>query len=76
MCITRHKLSGGNDEKLTLPSSDVLYFELDNGADFVARPSGTEPKIKLYYLIQSDTAENAEKTLAEVKKAVNEYLNV
>ena len=73
---TRRSLSDGAEEKLTLPKSDVLYFELENGADFVARPSGTEPKIKLYYLIQSDTAEGAKKTLSEVKEAVNKYLNV
>ena len=72
----KHKLADGTEEKLTLPKSDVLYFELTDGASFVARPSGTEPKIKLYYLIQSDTEENAHKTLKNIKSAVTDYLNI
>lgn len=71
----KYNLADGSEEALTLPKSDVLYFELTEGASFVARPSGTEPKIKLYYLIQSDTEENAKKVLENVKTAVEEYMN-
>ncbi len=71
----KYNIADGSEEKIDLPSSDVLYFELTDGASFVARPSGTEPKIKLYYLIQSDTEENAKKVLENVKIAVNEYMN-
>ena len=35
-------------EKLDTPPSDVLYFELEDGNWVCVRPSGTEPKIKLY----------------------------
>ena len=38
----------GASETLTLPKSNVLYFELENKAWICVRPSGTEPKIKLY----------------------------
>ena len=38
----------GETEELTLPKSNVLYFELENKAWICVRPSGTEPKIKLY----------------------------
>ena len=44
-----------------LPSADMLYFELANGTDVVIRPSGTEPKIKLYVLANDKVSENAEK---------------
>ena len=71
----KYNLADGSEEALTLPKSDVLYFELTEGASFVARPSGTEPKIKLYYLIQSDTEESAKKVLADVKCAVEKYMN-
>ena len=71
----KYNLADGSEEVLTLPESDVLYFELTDGASFVARPSGTEPKIKLYYLIQSETEESAKNVLAEVKTAVEKYMN-
>ncbi len=38
----------GSTEVLTLPKSNVMYFELENKAWICVRPSGTEPKIKLY----------------------------
>ncbi|MBP5426493.1 MAG: phospho-sugar mutase [Clostridiales bacterium] len=39
----------GKQEKLDLPESDVLYYELGNNEWFCVRPSGTEPKIKVYF---------------------------
>lgn len=39
----------GQETSLGLPPSNVLYFELEGGSRFVIRPSGTEPKIKLYF---------------------------
>ncbi|MEE1042922.1 MAG: phospho-sugar mutase, partial [Clostridia bacterium] len=71
----KYNIADNTEEEITLPKSDVLYFELTDGASFVARPSGTEPKIKMYYLIQSDTEENAKKVLESVKKAVEKYMN-
>ena len=44
----------GATEALTLPKSNVLYFELENKAWICVRPSGTEPKIKLYVNAVSD----------------------
>ena len=45
-----------NDIELSpFPSADVLMFYMDNGDIIIVRPSGTEPKVKLYYLV---TAEN------------------
>lgn len=38
----------GQEEPTGLPTSDVLYFELEGGCWVCVRPSGTEPKIKLY----------------------------
>ncbi len=42
------RICGGESEPTGLPASDVLYFELENGCWVCVRPSGTEPKIKLY----------------------------
>lgn len=42
------RLSGGMEEAILLPRSNVLYCELEKNCWFCARPSGTEPKLKLY----------------------------
>jgi phosphoglucomutase len=38
---------------ITLPSSNVLQFELEDGSKISARPSGTEPKIKFYFSVKA-----------------------
>ena len=40
----------GRMDKTPISGSNVLYFELDDGCSFIVRPSGTEPKIKVYIL--------------------------
>ncbi|MEZ9190356.1 phospho-sugar mutase [Vibrio sp. 10N.286.52.F8] len=40
---------GGNTEAINLPASDVLIYHLEDGSRIIARPSGTEPKVKVYY---------------------------
>lgn len=55
------RTSNGKQEPTGLPTSDVLYFELDNGCWVCVRPSGTEPKIKLYVNTNAKNREEAEK---------------
>ncbi len=43
----------GTVRSLGMPSSNVLYYKLKNGDVIVARPSGTEPKIKFYYMLEA-----------------------
>ncbi len=45
---------------LTLPKSNVLCYFLEDGSSFIVRPSGTEPKIKLYICAVGSTANEAE----------------
>ena len=53
----------GTVGQTTIKGSNVLYFELDDGTSFIVRPSGTEPKVKVYILAKgADAAECAEKT--------------
>ncbi len=40
------------------PASDVLYYTLENGDKIIVRPSGTEPKIKIYVLAHGDSMES------------------
>ena len=51
-----------------LPKSDVLKFILEDGCTLVARPSGTEPKLKLYLSVSAESREAAEKAEAELLK--------
>ena len=63
--------SNGKTEPTGLPESDVLYFELEGGNWVCVRPSGTEPKIKLYVNANDRDRETAEKrnaTLCEASK--------
>lgn len=55
---TRRLLQGGPALKLGLSGSNVLYFELADGTAFIVRPSGTEPKIKIYILASGETSED------------------
>ena len=59
----------GSTKKTGLPKSNVLSFYLDGGDNVVVRPSGTEPKVKLYYLVSDKTAKAAEEKVDEYKKA-------
>ena len=62
--------SDGNTEPLTgLPKSNVLRYDLSDGKSyFILRPSGTEPKIKLYMGTSSDSAKSAEEILDGIAK--------
>lgn len=51
-----------------LPTSNVLYYELENDCWMCVRPSGTEPKVKFYLGVRGTSSENALELLAELKK--------
>jgi phosphoglucomutase len=58
---------------LTLPKSDVIAYSLSDSASVIIRPSGTEPKIKVYYTTKGETRSEAEalqKKLAEDFKTI------
>ena len=55
-----------------LPKSNVLYYELNKDAWCCIRPSGTEPKVKMYIGIKGADLEDAEAKLEELKKAMSE----
>lgn len=62
-------------EKLDLPESDVLYYEFTDGSWFCIRPSGTEPKIKIYYGVSEKTETLAKDKLQGLKKEVLMVVN-
>ena len=66
----RKEMKTGETSKLDLPVSNVLYYELSNDAWCCVRPSGTEPKIKFYIGVRSNSLESSEKQEEELKKEV------
>ncbi len=67
---TVQNLKTGENGETTLPTSNVLYFALENDAWCCVRPSGTEPKIKFYMGVKEDSMEKADKDLEELKEAM------
>ncbi len=65
----------GSIESTGLPKSNVLYFELENDAWFCMRPSGTEPKLKLYMGVRGKTSAEAAVLISELKKTVSSLLD-
>ena len=57
-------MESGEKEILYLPKSNVIKFIYDDGLGVVARPSGTEPKLKIYYTVKADS-EKATQLLVE-----------
>jgi len=66
----RTDMKTGRKEALTLPKSNVLYYETDEGFWFCIRPSGTEPKIKIYYGVSGSSGEASEKALCILRDNV------
>lgn len=60
----------GEVTKTGLPKSNVLYYELENNSWCCVRPSGTEPKIKLYMGVKGNSTEDASKKLEDLKNAM------
>lgn len=60
----------GEVTKTGLPKSNVLYYELEDNSWCCVRPSGTEPKIKLYMGVKGSSDEDASKKLEDLKNAM------
>ena len=58
----------GKSEPITQPKSDVLYYTLENEDKIIFRPSGTEPKIKIYILAHADGRRELESKVKEYEK--------
>lgn len=60
-------------EKTNLPTSNVLYYKLNDGAWCCVRPSGTEPKIKFYIGVKGNSLEDSDKKLKDLSDAMKEF---
>ncbi|MBO5879988.1 MAG: phospho-sugar mutase [Clostridia bacterium] len=66
----------GKAQAIDQPSSDVLYYTLENGDKIIVRPSGTEPKIKIYALAHDASALRLAQKVKIYKESVKELTNV
>lgn len=73
---TRTFCNNGNKEAINLPKSDVLEYILENGSSFIVRPSGTEPKIKIYVSSVGKTEAEANDIADSIKASVKEILGI
>ena len=58
-----------------LPSSNVLYYEMNDGAWVCVRPSGTEPKVKFYLGVKGNSLEDADKKSKDLSAAVHTMID-
>ena len=73
---TRTNLINGTVEAIEIPKSNVLIYETEDGTKVAARPSGTEPKIKFYFSVNTtlNTIENAKKAEAELDAKIQRII--
>ena len=69
-----HNCVNNEQTKIDLPSSDVLSYFLEDGCSFIVRPSGTEPKIKLYIGAVGNSHKQAVEKRSELTEAGTKLL--
>ena len=72
---TRTELNDDTTTAIELPKSNVLKYTLEDGSWFVLRPSGTEPKAKVYIGVVADMIDKADAQVAKIKEDVLARVN-
>lgn len=68
-------MATGEKSPIGSPKCNCVYYELKNGSFVCVRPSGTEPKLKIYYSVKANNKSDAEAALAKLQTAVKELLD-
>ena len=63
-------------EELPISGSNVIYFEMADGTRFIIRPSGTEPKIRVYILAEGEDRNMAEERVEKYIRAAKDFANI
>ncbi|MBR4495702.1 MAG: phospho-sugar mutase [Acholeplasmatales bacterium] len=72
----KYDLTSDKVEKINLPKSNVIKYYLTDNMWFVLRPSGTEPKLKVYYGVKGKTQADADEKLAKLSDEVLAIVNM
>lgn len=72
---TIHHKKSGETLSTGLPTSNVLYYELEDDVWFCVRPSGTEPKVKFYFGVKGDTEKEAKQLRDQLEAEVMQYID-
>ena len=64
----------GEQSEIGSPTTNCVYYELENGSFICVRPSGTEPKLKIYFSVKAQNKADAEAALAKMQAAVKEII--
>ena len=72
---TKIDMATGEKSAIGSPKTNCVYYELKNGSFVCVRPSGTEPKLKIYYSVKANNKADAEAALEKLKAAVQELLD-
>ena len=70
-----YNFESNTETEITLPKSNVITFELEDGCSFIARPSGTEPKIKFYLNAVGKDLDTAKDKLAMLETVCTDIAN-
>jgi phosphoglucomutase len=68
------EVPSGKQTEIGSPLTNCVYYELENGSFICVRPSGTEPKLKIYYSVKAACKNCAEKTLVALQSSVDTLL--
>ena len=68
------RLADGTEEPIDIPTTNAVYYELENGSFICVRPSGTEPKLKIYYSVRAKDEESALRAFDRMKPAFEAFL--
>ena len=71
-----YKAGVTTDGETGLPKSNVLSYRLESGDTFIVRPSGTEPKIKIYITAKATSREEAEEKLSVLSECIKNLLGI
>lgn len=68
---TVKNMESGSVKATGLPKSNVLYYDCEDSTWLCIRPSGTEPKLKLYYGVKAGSVEEADKRIKNLSEELN-----